>query len=97
MQDEGPRPLERRAWALTEGAPEGRVARLATRTARSWLDARLRFAIRLRQARYSPRLALRRCLRTGLPAAAVIAATVPVTWVPCPWRSKGVSSSQMKS
>jgi uncharacterized membrane protein HdeD (DUF308 family) len=72
------RPLERRAWALTEGAPEGRVARLATRTARSWLDARLRFAIRLRQARYSPRLALRRCLRTGLPAAAVIAATVPV-------------------
>ena len=43
-----------------------------------WLEARLRFAIRLRQARYSPRLALRRGLRTGLPAAAVIAATVPV-------------------
>ncbi|AMY10000.1 Calcineurin-like phosphoesterase [Luteitalea pratensis] len=72
------RPLERRAWALTEGNPVSRVTRLATRTARWWLEARLRFAIRLRQARYSPRLALRRGLRTGLPAAAVIAATVPV-------------------
>jgi uncharacterized membrane protein HdeD (DUF308 family) len=72
------RPLERRAWRLTERVPGNRVTSLATRAARSWLDARLRFAIRLRQARYSPRLALRRCLRTGLPASAVIAATVPV-------------------
>ena len=46
--------------------------------ARFWLEARLRFAIRVRQARYSPRTALRRGLRIGLPAAAVIAATVPV-------------------
>jgi len=72
------RPLERYAWSLSLGAPSGWLARLAQRGARFWLEARLRFAIRVRQARYSPRAALRRGLRIGLPAAAVIAATVPV-------------------
>jgi hypothetical protein len=72
------RPLERYAWSLSLGSPSGWLARLAQRGARFWLEARLRFAIRVRQARYSPRAALRRGLRIGLPAAAVIAATVPV-------------------
>jgi uncharacterized membrane protein HdeD (DUF308 family) len=72
------RPLERLAWALTDGDATNRAARVVRGAARYWLEARLRFAIRLRQARYSPRTALRRGLRVGLPAAAVIAATVPV-------------------
>lgn len=74
----GTRPIERYAWALALGTPGNGVVRRAQRLARVWLEARLRFAVRLRQARYSPRAALRRGLRLGLPAAAVIAATVPV-------------------
>lgn len=72
------RPLERYAWTLMLGTPTRRVARAAQRTARFWLEARLRFAVRVRQMRYSPRTALRRGLRAGLPASAVIAATVPI-------------------
>ena len=46
---------------------------------RRWLVAhRLRFSIRLAQARYSVRTALSRGLQIGLPLAAVIAATVPI-------------------
>lgn len=72
------RPLERYLWSLTMATPTGPVARVLQRAARFWLEARLRFAVRVRQMRYSPRLAVRRSLRLGLPAAAVIAATVPV-------------------
>lgn len=72
------RPLERHAWQLVLIDRQGRVARLAGRCARYWLDARLRFAVRIRQARYSPITAIQRGLRLGLPASAVIAATVPV-------------------
>jgi uncharacterized membrane protein HdeD (DUF308 family) len=72
------RPVERLAWSLSLGTPTHRAAQVAQRTARFWLEARLRFAVRVRQMRYSPVMALRRGLRTGLPAAAVIAATVPV-------------------
>jgi hypothetical protein len=72
------RPFERAAWRLSLGIWPSRLARAAQRIARFWLDARLRFAIRLRQARYSPRTAIRRGLRIGLPVSAVIAATVPV-------------------
>ena len=72
------RPLERYAWATTLREGSGRVARLTRRSARLWLEARLRFAVRLRLARYSPPTALRRGLRIGLPVSAVIAATVPV-------------------
>ncbi|WP_291983648.1 metallophosphoesterase [Luteitalea sp.] len=72
------RPLERYAWSVSIGDSPLWVARYGQRVARFWLEARLRFAIRVRQARYSPRAALRRGLRIGLPAAAVIAATVPV-------------------
>jgi uncharacterized membrane protein HdeD (DUF308 family) len=72
------RPVERYAWSLSLGTPTRRSARALQRTARFWLEARLRFAVRVRQMRYSPSMALRRGLRTGLPAAAVIAATIPV-------------------
>ncbi len=72
------RPLERAAWTLVLASPAGRTARAAQQAARLWLVARLRFAVRVRQMRYAPLTALRRGLRIGLPAAAVIAATVPV-------------------
>ena len=43
-----------------------------------WLRHRLRIGIRLREARYSVPAALKRSLASGLPVAAVVAATVPV-------------------
>lgn len=72
------RRLERRAWGYGLSAPAGRAGRLSRAVVRAWLEGRLRFAVRMRQARYSPVTALRRGLQIGLPAAAVIAATVPV-------------------
>lgn len=72
------RPFERAAWSLALGGWPSRLVRIGQRATRFWLEARLRFAIRLRLARYSPRTALRRGLRIGLPVSAVIAATVPV-------------------
>jgi 3',5'-cyclic AMP phosphodiesterase CpdA len=45
---------------------------------RGWLTDRLRFAVRLRLARYSLRTALARGLQIGLPASAILAATTPV-------------------
>jgi len=48
------------------------------RVAAGWLRHRLRIGMRLREARYSVPVALRRSLATGLPFAAVVAATVPV-------------------
>src|SRR5262249_53932054 len=45
---------------------------------RAGLEHRLRFAVRLRAARYSLRAALSRGLQIGLPAAAFVAATAPV-------------------
>ena len=72
------RPLERAAWAAVLASPSGRAARAAQGAARLWLVSRLRFAVRVRQMCYAPLTALRRGLRIGLPAAAVIAATVPV-------------------
>ncbi len=72
------RPVERYAWSLALGTSPGQATRIARRVARFWLEARLRFAVRLRLARYSAPTALRRGLRIGLPASAVIAATVPV-------------------
>ena len=44
----------------------------------AWLRRRLVYAVRMRAARYSIRSALNQALQTGLPLAAVIAATVPV-------------------
>jgi Calcineurin-like phosphoesterase len=69
------RGLERRAWTwcLDERGPAW--MRAAVRT---WLERRLRFAVRLRAARYSLPAALSRGLQIGLPAAAFVAATAPV-------------------
>ncbi len=71
------RGLERRAWDWCLGAAAGYGA-WARRALRAVLTRRLRFSIRLRQARYSFRSALSRGLQIGLPLAAIMAATVPV-------------------
>jgi uncharacterized membrane protein HdeD (DUF308 family)/3',5'-cyclic AMP phosphodiesterase CpdA len=70
------RGLERRAWRWYLAGPVGpwRARALVGR----WLEGRMRFAIRLRDARYSWTAALSRGLQIGLPFAAVVAATVPV-------------------
>src|SRR4029453_7377081 len=44
----------------------------------AWLRRRMRFAIRMRAARYSVPAALNQALQTGLPIAAIITATAPV-------------------
>jgi hypothetical protein len=68
------RPMWR--WFLTRdaNAKPGLIARCAT----TWLEARLRYAVRMRQVRFSIRSAVNRSLQIGLPFAAVIAATVPI-------------------
>ena len=76
------RPLERRAWAWCLSVPEGE--RLSwrgvagRRCVRFWLVDRLRFAVRIRQARFSLRVALARGLQIGLPVSAILAATTPM-------------------
>jgi hypothetical protein len=86
------RPLERRAWQYvlddtstggveSSGTLQAFKAGLAsgwTRAIRWWLEARLRFAIRLRSARFSLASAFGRGLQIGLPLAAVIVASVPI-------------------
>src|SRR5262249_12266863 len=69
------RGLERRAWTwcLDERGPAW-----VRKGVRTWLERRLRFAVRLRAARYSLPAALSRGLQIGLPAAAFVAATAPV-------------------
>lgn len=72
-------PLERGAWAWASGVAgpgEGRFS--LRRFVRAWLEMRLRFAVRVRRAGYSFRAALGQGLKTGLPFAAVMAATMPV-------------------
>jgi 3',5'-cyclic AMP phosphodiesterase CpdA len=69
------RGLERRAWSWCLDARGPGWARTLVRV---WLERRLRFAVRLRAARYSLRAALSRGLQIGLPAAAFVAATTPV-------------------
>jgi len=44
----------------------------------AWLRWRLRFAMRMRAARYSVPALVGQTLQTGLPLAAILAATVPV-------------------
>ncbi len=69
--------LERMIWrqylAPADGAREWRRW-----IAGKWLRYRLRMGMRLREARFSMPVALRRGLVSGLPVAAIIAATVPV-------------------
>jgi uncharacterized membrane protein HdeD (DUF308 family)/3',5'-cyclic AMP phosphodiesterase CpdA len=69
--------LERLAWRWRLGDTLGR-RNLIERIADAWLRRRLRFAIRLREARYSIPAALSQGLQSGLPLAAILAATVPV-------------------
>ena len=71
--------LERRAWdRVLAGTARTGVAAWADRLLRWWLESRMRFAIRLRAARYSLRSAFGRGLQIGLPLTAVIVASVPV-------------------
>jgi 3',5'-cyclic AMP phosphodiesterase CpdA/uncharacterized membrane protein HdeD (DUF308 family) len=66
---------ERQAW---QWCLDGRGRPWVRWIVRVGLEHRLRFAVRLRSARYSLGTALSRGLQIGLPGAAVIAATVPI-------------------
>lgn len=69
--------LERTVWRwyLSSGTDRARVRR---RIAGAWLTYRLRVAVQLREARYSIPAAIWRSLAAGIPAAAIVAATVPI-------------------
>ncbi len=69
--------IERRIWRWYLPTDVQRRGLLA-RAAGAWLRYRLRISIRFREARYSLSFALRSFLTTGLPYAAIIAATAPV-------------------
>ncbi|HVH25959.1 MAG TPA: metallophosphoesterase [Vicinamibacterales bacterium] len=70
--------IERRVWHWYLGALASGSLGWGGRLAKTWLEWRLKFAIRMRAARYSIRAALDRGLQAGLPVAAIIAATAPV-------------------
>jgi uncharacterized membrane protein HdeD (DUF308 family) len=70
--------IERRLWRWHLGQLETARASWLRRAADTWLRWRLRFAIQMRGARYSIPVALNRGLQTGLPFAAIVAATVPI-------------------
>ena len=73
------RGVERQAWQRVLGAPDRTgIALWAERALRLWLESRLRFALRVRAARYSLRSAVGRGLQIGLPMAAIIVASVPI-------------------
>ena len=69
--------IERRVWGWYLGQDGTRSAWIA-RAAGAWLRWRMTLALRMRALRYSVPAALNQGLQRGLPAAAVIAATVPV-------------------
>ena len=70
--------IERRVWRWHLHHLESTASPWIARITDAWLRWRLRFAIRLRAARYSVPAALNQGLQSGLPLAAIIAATVPV-------------------
>jgi 3',5'-cyclic AMP phosphodiesterase CpdA len=73
------RRLERGAWErLFDGPMRMGMAAWPARALRWWLESRMRFAIRLRSARYSLPSAFGRGLQIGLPLTAVIVASVPI-------------------
>jgi hypothetical protein len=73
------RGLERAAWErVLDAPPRTGAAAWPARAIRWWLESRMRFAIRLREARYSLPAAFGRGLQIGLPLAAVIVASVPI-------------------
>src|SRR5262249_8741414 len=70
--------IERRLWRRHLQGFDSTSLSWLRRAENAWLRRRLAFAIRMRTARFSIPAALGRCLQSGLPIAAVIAATVPV-------------------
>jgi hypothetical protein len=70
--------LERRAWMHYVRRYRAGATGWIDRPLTAWLRWRLGLAFRLRRARLSVPVAMQLGLRTGLPIAAVIAATVPV-------------------
>ena len=73
------RRIERVAWRRVLGRPARTgPAAWPGRVTRRWLESRMRFAIRLRAARYSLTSAFERGLQIGLPLTAVIVASVPI-------------------
>ncbi|HET7220690.1 MAG TPA: metallophosphoesterase [Vicinamibacterales bacterium] len=70
--------VERRAWRWYLPRLASAPPPLGARVAGAWLRWRLRYAIRMRAARYSVPAVLKQSLQTGLPVAAILAATVPV-------------------
>jgi 3',5'-cyclic AMP phosphodiesterase CpdA len=72
------RSVERTAWHyVLDAAPLRGLAAWPPQATRWWLESRMRFALRLRAARYSLPSALGRGLQIGLPLTAVIVASVP--------------------
>ena len=69
--------LERTIWRWYLSAPPGHGG-IRRRAAAAWLRYRLGVAVQLRAARFSIPAALWRSLATGIPIAAIVAATVPV-------------------
>ena len=73
------RRIERAAWQRVLDAPvRAGLAAWPSRALRRWLESRMRFAIRLRSARYSLTSAFGRGLQIGLPLTAVIVASIPI-------------------
>lgn len=73
------RGIERTAWTrVLDAPPRTGPAAWPRRAVRWWLESRMRFAIRLRSARYSLTSAFGRGLQIGLPLTAVIVASAPV-------------------
>jgi hypothetical protein len=70
--------IERRMWRWHLALARGVRARWLARITGGWLHWRMRLAIRMRAGRYSLPTALQQALQTGLPVAAILAATVPV-------------------
>ncbi len=70
--------IERRAWRWYLPNAQSKDQTWITRLMGVWLTWRLTTAIRMRAIRYSIPAALERGLQTGLPIAAILAATVPV-------------------
>jgi hypothetical protein len=69
--------IERRVWRWYLDRSDSRGT-WVDRAAGAWLRWRLTMAIRLRELRYSVPAALNQGLQSGLPFAAILAATVPV-------------------
>ena len=70
--------IERRVWRSYIRAVRSSASSVVSRATGTWLRWRMSYAIRMRAARFSIPTALTRGLRSGLPFAAILAATVPV-------------------